>query len=218
MSIEGPRVLDRTIGHLDITQGPAPASNFPATVDGDDWEILENLITPTFASRSYYDLSGYNRDSLTTFIQGVDIQEGYPPFGNSAYVIVDMITTEFIDNATLLAAYKYTTGDGDLPGFPRSPYDMQQVIYGRVRTFTTNSAWGDSDLQGVSSFGTCAASTADKIHITRVVYIAPGTPATADQVSHIPPCDYVTAVIVAKEEELPFLMRQKRSYELATGP
>jgi len=214
--IEGPRVLDRTIGYLDITQGEDP-SNFPATISGDGWTTLENGVTPTFVARSYYDLSGYNRDSLTAFIQGVDIQEGYPPFGDSAYVIVDMISTELIDNVTLLAAYKYTTGDGDLPGFPRSPYDMQQVIYGRVRTFTTNSAWGDSEMQGVSNFGTCAASTADKIHITRVVYIAPGTPGTSGQATHIPPCNYVTAIMVAKEKDLPFLMRQKRSYELATG-
>jgi hypothetical protein len=217
MTLEGPRVLDVTIGHLDITQGTSP-DEFPATISGNGWETLENLLTPTFASRNYYDLSGYNRDSLTTFIQGVDIQEGYPPFGNSAYVIVDMITTEYVDDQTILDAYKYTTGDGDLPGFPRSPYDMQQVIYGRVRTFTTNSAWGDSELQGVSMFGTCAATTADKVHLTRVVYVAPGTPATEGQSSHIPPCNYVTAIIVGGEGELPFLMRQKRSYELATGP
>jgi len=215
--IEGPRVLDRTIGYLDITQGVYP-DNFPATVTGDGWEILENLVTPTYVSRGYYDLSGYNRDSLTSFIQGVDIQEGYPPFGNSGYVIVDMITTEYVDDATLLAAYKYTTGDGDLPGFPRSPYDMQQVIYGRVRTFTTNSAWGDSEVQGISRFGTCAATTADKVHLTRVVWVAPGTLETNNQSSHIPPCNYVTAIIVAKEKELAFLMRQSRSYELSTGP
>jgi len=217
MTIEGPRVLDRTMGYLDITQAAYP-DNFPATVTGTGWDILENLATPTFVSRSYYDLSGYNRDSLTTFIQGVNIQEGYPPFGDSAYVIVDMITTEYINDETLLAAYKYTTGDGDLPGFPQSKYDMSQVIYGRVRTFTTNSAWGDSEMQGVSSFGTCSAATADKIHVTRVVYIAPGTIETNDKKSHIPPCNYVMAIILTKEKELPFLMRQKRSYELSTGP
>jgi hypothetical protein len=217
MALEGPRVLDITIGHLDITQGDSP-DPFPATVSGSGWETLDNAATPTFTARRYYDLSGYNKDSLTTFIQGVDIQEGYPPFGNSGYVIVDMITTEYVDDATLLAAYKYTTGDGDLPGFPRSVYDMQQVIYGRVRTFTTNSAWGDSEVQGVSMFGTCAATTADKVHITRVVFVAPGTAETVGSSSHIPPSNYVTAIIVAKEDDLPYLMRQKRSFELATGP
>jgi len=215
--IEGPRVLDRTIGYLDITQGEYPL-NFPATVTGGGWEILDNVATPTYVSRSYYDLSGYSKEFLTAFIQGIGIQEGYPPFGDSAFVIVDMVTTEYVDDETLLAAYKYTTGDGDLPGFPQSKYDMSQVIFGRVRTMTTNSAWGDSEMQGVSNFGTCTASTADKIHITRVVYVAPGTSATSSQSSHIPPCNYVMGITIVKEKELPFLMRQKRSYELSTGP
>ena len=155
-------------------------------------------------------------DFLSVFLQGVDIQEGYPPFGSAACTIVDMITTEYLDDQTLIDAYKYTTGDGDLPGFPRSSYDMQQVVYGRVRTYTTDTAWGDLALQGVSTFGTCAATTADKLHITRVVYSA--VTGGAGFTSHIPPCNYVTAIMVAKEDELPFLMRQKRSYELATGP
>jgi len=41
---------------------------------------------------------------------------------------------------------------------------------------------------------------------------------THDKKIHIPPCDYVSAIIVAEEKELPYLMRQKRSYEIATGP
>ena len=75
-------------------------------------------------------------------------------------------------------------------------------------------------MQGQTTFGTCAATTADKVHLTRVVYVVTGAAGVIEpgKKIHIPPSNYVSAIIVAKEKELPFLMRQKRSYELATGP
>jgi len=214
MTLEGPRVLDKTLNYVDITQGISP-DLFPATVTGSGWEILENLGTPTFVRRSYYDLSGYALKDLTCFIQGVDIQEAYPPFGSAACTIVDLITTEHVDNGTILAAYKYTTGDGDLPGFPQSTYDMSQVVYGRTRTYTSNTQWGDIALQGQSMFGIGTATNAEKLYLTRIVYSS--TSGGTNFSSHIPPCDYVTAVIVAKEKDIPYLMRQKRSYEHTSG-
>jgi len=219
MTLEGPRVIDKPIPYIDITLGDPgatpPEPLFPATVTGDGWEILDNGPTPTFVYRTYYDLSGYAIKDLTSFVQGAEIQEAYPPFGAAACTIVDLITTEYIDDATLLAAYKYTTGDGDLPGFPQSTYDMNQVVYGRTRTFTTSTTWGDIAIQGTSSFGTGAATNAEKLYITRIVYSLTTGPSTGS--SHIPPCDYVTAIIVGKEDMIPYLMRQKRSYEHTSG-
>jgi len=221
MTIEGPRVLDQLFPWCDIDTA-AVVPGYPITITaGQGWEVLDDgaLGTPTVVNRAYYDLSGYNLEFLTAFFQGVDIQESFSPFGTISMTVVDMITTEFVDDATLLAAHIYTTGDGDLPGFPNSKYDMSQVIYGRTRTFVDNSSWGDITLQSQTSFGTCAATTADKVHLTRVVYVQTGLAGiiTTNQNIHIPPSNYVSAIIVAKEDELPFLMRQKRSYEIATG-
>ena len=212
MSLEGARLLDKTLGFADIQLGSVEP--FPATVTGDGWNILENVATPTYALRSYYDLSGYNMNELTSFFQAVDVQEVFTPFGSAACRIIDLVTTEYVSDTEIVAAYQYTTGDGDLPGFPKSSYDMQQVVYGRTRTFTSNSSFGDITLQGSTMWGTCAAATADKLHITRIVMVL--NSASPDQVVHVPACNYVTAIIVAKEDDLPFLMRQKRSYELAT--
>jgi len=212
MTLEGARLLDKTLGFADIQLGSVEP--FPATVTGDGWNILENVATPTYALRSYYDLSGYNQNELTSFFQAVDVQEVFAPFGSAACRIIDLVTTEYVSDTEIVAAYQYTTGDGDLPGFPKSSYDMQQVVYGRTRTFTSNSSFGDITLQGSTMWGTCAAATADKLHITRIVMVL--NTAAIDQVVHVPACNYVTAIIVAKENQLPFLMRQKRSYELAT--
>jgi hypothetical protein len=212
MTLEGPRLLDKTLGFADIQLGSVEP--FPATLTGGGWVVLENVATPTYASRSYYDLSGYNMGELTSFFQAVDVQEVFTPFGSAACRVIDLVTTEYVSDTEIVAAYQYTTGDGDLPGFPLSSYDMQQVVYGRTRTFTTNSSFGDITLQGSTMWGTCSAATSDKLHITRIVMVLNSS--TPDQVVHVPACNYVTAIIVAKEKQLPFLMRQKRSYELAT--
>jgi hypothetical protein len=212
--MEGPRVLDKVLDATDIDMGSV--APFPATINGNNWEILDNAGNPTFVNRSYYDLSGYNRKSLTAFFQAIDIQEGWGPRGTDDFFVVDLITTEYLDSQTLVDANIYTTHDGDLPGFPRSHYDMAQVIYGRTREYTASTAQVIANQYSESRFGTCSATTADKVHLTRVVYL--DTAVAPDAKIHIPPCDYVAAILVAEEKELPFLMRQKRSYELATGP
>lgn len=219
MTVEGARLLSKTFSHCDIQLhgevGPPPVDPFPATLTGDNWHVLENVLTPTYATRSYYDLSGYNQNELTTFFQAVDVQEVFTPFGSAACRVVDLITTEYVSDTEIVAAYQYTTGDGDLPGFPLSKFNMEQVVYGRTRTFTSNGSFGDITLQGSTMWGTCSAATADKLHITRIVMVL--NTAAIDQAVHIPACNYVTAIIVAKEQDLSFIMRQKRSYEMAQG-
>jgi len=218
VTLEGPRLLDQLMPWCDIDTSLVEPG-YPITITaGQGWEVLDDGAAgaPTIVNRTYYDLSGYAMKDLTAFIQGVDIQEGFQPFGTISCTIVDMVTTEFIDDATLLAAHVYTTGGGDLPGFPNSPYDMNQVIYGRTRTFVDNSSWGNIAIQGTTLFGTGTATAAEKLYITRVVYLLGGVLELAKQV-HVPPCDYVTAVIVGEEKEMPYMMRLKRSYEMATN-
>jgi len=221
MTLEGPRILDKTLGFLDVVIGPNPGSpapdlRFPAALTGAGWEVLDPGLpvgsgSPTYVNRSYYDLSGYAMDSITSFIQGVDIQEGFGPRGTVACYIVDLITTDFIEDQELIDAYVYTTGNGDLPGFPLSTTDMQQVIYGRTRCFTTSTSWGDLVVQSVAAFGTGVATTAQKLYITRVVY--PLNTSAQNQNLHVPPCNYVCSAVMAKEEDLSYIQRQKLSYE-----
>jgi hypothetical protein len=209
-------VLDKIVSGNDVDMGSPGA--FPATINGDGWVILDNGAIPTYVHRSYYDLSGYNRKSLTSFFQTVQIQEGWGPRGTTTadFFVVDMVTTEYVDDTTLTNAHIYTTHDGDLPGFPRSSYDMSQVIYGRTREYTAATASTIAVQYSSSEWGTCAATTADKVYLTRVVYVN-GQAAPSSKV-HIPPANYVSTIVVAEEKELTFLMRQKRSYEIATGP
>lgn len=215
MTMEGPRVLDKLFAKATISTDNVEPPSTGVTIVGDNWERLSNIV---YVSRSYYDLSGYNRDYLTSFFSGTDIQEEVGPTGDMHAFIVDLITTEYVDDASIIAAHFENVQPDDLPGFPQSTYDMQQVIYGRTRSYNPSTNWVTPTVSEYSrsSWGTCSASTADKIHLTRICYLDIGLP--LNTTFSPPPCNYVTAIIVAKEKELPFLMRQKRSYELATGP
>lgn len=192
------------------TEGLEPSvSN---VIDGHNWVKLNNR---AFANRTYYDLSGYNRSELTAFFQNIAVQEEYPPTGSMQSWVIDLITTEYVDDDSITnALFGNPLLHGDLPGFPESTMSQEQVIYGRTRTFLTSTTWGLIGEFGRTQWGTCAAATADKIHITRIVYTDPLTP--PDVTLSIPPANYVTGILVAEEKELAFLMRQKRSYELAT--
>jgi len=216
MTIEGPRVLNKSIpvfyGDTDEVAPPSTA----ITVHGDSWI---DLGSNTWVSRTYYDLSGYNRKSLTAFFQGVDIQEGsWNGTSQNEMDIVDLITTEYMTDAACIQAATHDFAAGDAPGFPKSVYDMDQVVYGRRRTWLRTDigqVGQHTPYYGASMYGTCAAASSDKLHITRIVHT---TALEADTFLRVSPAMYVLAIIVAEEKELAYLMRQKRSYELATGP
>jgi len=215
MSIEGPRVMDIVLDGVNITLG-SPGTEFPATIAGStNWEILDNAAAPTFAMRTYYDLSGYQISDLSTFIQGVEIQEGFAPHGNCPFHIVDIVSTAYIDDDTLTDAYPYDTLPGDVPGFNDSKFDMMQIVYGSIRTFSTSttltSPTSNVMFFGRASWGTCSSTAGDKLYITRVVY--PTTTGAALSVAFVPPSNFVSAIIVAKEDDLQYIMRLKRSYE-----
>lgn len=215
MTLEGPRVLDKLFSKAVITNDSELPPSTGTTITGAGWTQLSSSV---FLQRSYYDMSGYNKGDLTAFIAGVDIQEEVGPTGDMHGYIVDLITTEFVDNASILAAHFDNALPDDLPGFPVSTYDMNQVIYGRTRAYNASTSWTPATVgeYSRSNWGTCAATTADKIHITRIIYVDITIP--PDATFSPPPCNYVMSILVAKEKELSYLMRQKRSYELATGP
>ena len=212
MTLEGPRILDKIFSRATIEN--SVSEPFTYLVTGDQWHKVTDS---SFVTRSYYDLSGYNWQDLTAFFAGSNIQEEFGPNGTLSCYVVDLITTEFLTDADISQAhFNDPAGTSDLPGFPESTFDMSQVIYARTRTFnaTMSSLPTDVSQYYQTNWGTCQAATSDKVHLTRIVFTDFSLP--HDATIYIPPCDYVTSIIVAKEKELPYLMRQKRSYELAT--
>lgn len=207
MTLEGPRILDKGFSGGVITNN----SPTDVTSTGGISKLSDNV----FVMSSYYDLSGYTLDDLTAFFAGVDIQEEFTPHGTIVSFIVDMITTHQLTSADIIGAhFTDPTSTLDLPGFNLSTFDMNQVIYARTRTYNTSAEWGQLSEYGRTQWGTCSASTSEKVYLTRIIYTAiPTTPG----ILNIPPCNYVTSIVVGREPDLTFMMRQRRSYEAATG-
>lgn len=221
MTLEGPRVMNKDVAAVSMA---TDETGITTTITGPaGYEKLTVGALEAAVYRDYFDLSGYTQADLTTFIQGVDIQEGcipntsVPPNATEHLTIYDLITTEFISDAeirrTLLTAPASTFYHNQF-GFPTSQLDQQQIIYGRMRVWSSPAAGVNVAFPqkiGDNVFGTGTATAGEKLYITRIAMNH-----TADSSVSIPPVNYVVATMVVKEKELPFLMRMKRSYELAT--
>jgi len=210
MTLEGPRVLAKNLTGVSCqTDG---STGLMEDFSGQGWEGIGIVVA---AQRTYFDLSGYNRDSLTTFIQGVDFQYAGPPTTQDTLMfVIDLITTERLSNAEIMQTYGNFTIPGvfTATGFPESTLNQEQVIYGRRRTYSQDSTLGATDLPSLVStdlWGTCSAATSDKLHITRLLIGA-----NISKLYNVPPVNVVVAAIIAEEKELAFLARQKRSYEI----
>jgi len=209
MTLEGPRVLAKVLTGTAVVNSE---SAIIQSVSG-QWSQVTGT-TNAAVQRSYFDLSGYNMDFLTTFIQGVEIQDPGPLAGNdNANELIEILTTEFISDAKIVA---FLAGPGfSGPGYAKSTMNMDQTIYARRRNYVLNSTITPviPNLHSTHLWGTANAVTSDKVHITRILLTT-----TVNSTTFVSDTNVVMVAIISKEKELPFLMRQKRSYEISTGP
>jgi hypothetical protein len=106
--------------------------------------------------------------------------------------------------------------ENNVPGMMLSDTDFMQVIWGQYRVFLGQAQFATSANFFVpatgSQFGSGQPTTAGRLYCYRIV-ITQG--ALEGDTLQVPASRFILNAVVAKEEELPFLMRQKRSYELA---
>lgn len=171
----------------------------------------------------YFDTSGYNRDYLTTMPLSAFNQEagrcGITFPGNTRMIVLDLIVENRVDDIAMLAS-TFTSDSGRIPSFPNSTDDWNQVIYGRYREFTGLTQ--ATTIQDVfvttndNQFGSLDPTTNDKLWIYKLIYVLGIPSVSAPQISNLrfPNSRTVLNIDVVKEDELEFLMRQKRSYEL----
>jgi len=209
MTLEGPRMLDKTLHGVRVE---TDESGLVSLIEG-DWVIL--ALNKMAIQRSYFDLSGYNKPGLTIFFQGIDFQYADSPTSDDPRLhIFDFITTEYLNTEELTTTLHADIKSG--PGFSVSTLNMEQVIYARDRTYSWPGIPDPGSLSipihSTNLWGTCNATSADKLHITRVVVFGNGISKTA----MVPDANVVITAIIGKEKTLPYMMRQKRSYELST--
>lgn len=207
MTIEGPRLMDKTLTGAQISTNESGI----ISIDEGTWQVLDVKMA---VQRSYFDLSGYNKPSLTTFFQGIDFQYAAPPTSDDGRIqIHDFITTEYLTGSELSTVFNADIKSG--PGYSASTLNMEQVIYARNRTYSWPGIPDPGSLSipihGIDLWGTCNATTADKLHITRVLVFG-----SFSKSAMVPDVNVVVTAIIGKEKTLPYLMRQKRSFELST--
>ena len=207
-ALEGERTLSMMVPPYSGARG---ASSWSAS---GGWETV--AATDILVFHSWFDVSGYTADDLTLFPLGVTLQDpGYYRSSNATVplAVVDIISTETI---TPEEAYAWITANA-MPGMIGTTSDWNQIIWGQYRTMLGQATFQAAQTEFLTAraglFGSGSPTTAEKIHCYRFLILEG---ALEPDTLSVPASRFVLSAIIAGEDEKAFLMRQKRSYELAT--
>jgi hypothetical protein len=227
-ALTGPRTLTTQfeMGAMRWTGGSASTATFVPTTSTpvgsfSGWSNIVGL--PVIYNETYLDLSGYELDDLTLVPMDVKVQDpGVHLYTGTGHVfcIYDILSQERLTEADIdLLGENNRTNRQMGPGMPQGPLDRSQVVFGLYRFFTNNvSQTGMPQLMLNSRtvrFGSGQPTTVQKLWAYRIVIFA-DSPTANDEVT-IPAATFVLNAQIVQEDTLPYMMRLKRSYELATG-
>ncbi|HIA04579.1 MAG TPA: hypothetical protein EYN66_22230 [Myxococcales bacterium] len=204
------------------------------TVTGSGWDIItaeDSAGNPAYWAvwRGYFDLSGLVADQETLFTIGPTFQEGcdwnfVSTLLTGALQVWDMVTQEYLTNNTFNGAVPIS-GNWIPPGMigrgqlaQRGAYELQDVHYGNARSFqNTPMATG-----GVSPYlpsqtrstgwGTGSATAGQKLYITRAIHISSALAAAPNNEIRSPASAVVIPSLIARETDLRYIERLRRSY------
>lgn len=227
-ALSGRRIMTKEFNHYRFDM-PSPASIWNKDVGGYNVYPAGSANARFAVAESYLDLSGYNREHLTTFPERITIQEGgsYRLKEDNASLRTGMVTLELISeqrlNVVQLSYMMDNVYDFDsAASFALGPLEYSQLIFGRYRLFgQNNTIW--TSINGIMQqfdeqlFGSGSPTTADKLWCYRIVYPLGTLMTDPDDYLVIPPSRFVMAATIRQEGDKEFLMRQKNSYELATN-
>jgi len=173
-----------------------------------DFELSAGVNIPGILHRTYIDLAGWSNQELTAFFKGIQIQRSFIPLGISNCPLIfeyDFVTTRKLSKAEV-------SGFISEPGFLPSTLDMMELIYSEKRTFAQNSTIPGAFIKiDQQTAGTGDATAMDKLHWTRVIVYFVGV-TTANMVNS--PANLVVSAVTAKEKDLVWMERLRRSYVL----
>jgi len=189
--------------------------------------------------RSYFDLSGIVEKQETLFTVNPMFQEGCDwnfitenPIG--ALQVWDILSQEFITDATFDGVVP-ASGNWIAPGLDGglgqegairtgAAYELEDIHYGNARSFQYGAVTSIGFSQFLpnqtrsSSWGVGSATAGQKLYITRAIHIssalASNPPGPGGPVNEIrsPPTAIVVPALIAKETDLRYIERLRRSY------
>jgi len=191
----------------------------PAVGSYANWKSLTGL--PVLYNETYLDLSGYELDDLTLIPMDVKVQDPgvylYNGVGH-VFCVYDIISQERLTEADIDTLGENNRTNRQMgPGMPEGPLDRAQIVYGLYRFFTNNTTQtGMTNLMLNSRtvrFGSGQPTAVQKLWCYRIVIFA-DSPVNNDQLV-IPAATFVLNAQIIQEDELEYMMRLKRSYELS---
>jgi len=190
------------------------------------WNVITHSVTSVQVTcwQGYIDLSGYTREDQTWFTRSVQLQ-GVPflsasitptnlgPIYMHDIVSVIPLTDDQLSSLALVSVYPGGMGFAGVT----TDIDSQDIIWGRFSRLSQSQAAANGllRLDGQEFYGTNNGTASDKIYLYRVF----ANPAILDasQGFTTGPSAFVLSGAVDTEPDLEYIMRLKRSYELA-GP
>lgn len=180
------------------------------------WQTLANQVV---YYENYFDLSGYELDDLTLVPTSIIVQDGLPYTTTNAtpttqMAILDIVSQEKLNMADIYANYIATY---DIPGSPASKEDWTQMLMCNFKLLTPQTDFALSTLllpATNGSFGSSEPTAVQKLWMYRIVI--PISTDLSDSTWAIPPTRFILGAEIIKEDTLEYMMRLKRSYELAT--
>lgn len=171
------------------------------------------------------DLSGYALQRMTFFPSAVGIQDpgvyrmlpGAAATTSSLYVL-DMISSTPVDNPTVLMITDQLLKNQG-PGMFGSDETFETILYGQFRAFAENNTIkipNFQQLQRSQRFESGEPTAADKLYCYRIaVIVADGAYDPNISYISIPASRQLLAGRIGEEDDLVYMQRLKRSYELA---
>jgi len=171
--------------------------------------------------RTKIDLSGYTREELTFYPTNAIIQQGefdgfYNVEADGAVWVWDLVTTTRVTDSDLVNWVRDLPGMMTaVPGFLRSNFGLQEIIYGRMRLFTKKTTAPDYFVQTqLKEWGLLSETAGSEIYLTRVLFPATGNTGTIS----IPEVAFVITGISTKEQDSVYISQLRRTYELQQAP
>jgi len=213
-TLTGPRILERTvdeyIGLYDVSEGKFPGYK--------GW--VSSAAGGVLMHESYFDLGGFEREFLTLFPTNAALQDpGY--YTSSAHtittnmVVLDIISQERLSIVNVENDWRVNR---NVPNMPTTTEDFEQIIFGQFRWMSPSTSFSfTTALTPISqgNFGSANPTTADKLWCYRFL-IYENDEGFSGVTLECAATRFVLGATIAKEDDLAFIMRQYRSYELAS--
>ena len=223
MSMVKLRVLTKPVpfggGEMDVSEN-LNTSDYPG------WDVITHSQTSVQVTcwQGSIDLSGYTREDQTWFTRSVQLQ-GVPylfattvPTNLGPFWLHDIVTVIPLTNDQLASLAYGITFPGGLSTLPVvGDIDLQDIIWGRATRLSQSlaAANGVLRLDGQEFYGTNNGTASDKIYLYRV-FVNPLILGASESFT-TGASAFVLSGAVDTEPDLEYIMRLKRSYELA-GP